>query len=63
MKNLVCAGFVIGAVSVILGLIAKLGAGFLMTVASATYLDFASTVFLGAITLGVSALLPSRGGS
>ncbi len=63
MKNLVCAGFVIGAVSVILGIIARIGAGFLMSVASATYLDFANTVFLGAITLGVSALLSSRGGS
>jgi len=34
-----------------------------MSVASATYLYFANTVFLGAITLGVSALLSSRGES
>ena len=54
-------GIVAGVISVILGMIAKVTLGFLMGIASATYLEFAQVVFLGSIAIGVFELLQPGG--
>lgn len=63
MKQLVMVGFLLGVASVILAIISRFTVGHqLASVASLSYLDFANTLFLGSISLGVCALLQSRGG-
>ena len=56
MTNLVVAGIGIGVISMILGIIAKFTGG-LWTLGALAYLRFAQTSFLGAISVGVLAVL------
>ena len=61
MKGLIVAGIGIGVISVILGIIAKFTGGGLWTLGAFAYLSFAQTCFLGAISVGVLAVLRSKG--
>ncbi|MFQ5693343.1 MAG: hypothetical protein ACE5IM_09910 [Nitrospinota bacterium] len=63
MRQLVMAGFVVGAVCIILGIIAKFTGGMLATVTAAGYLRFAWSIFLASLTVGVYALLEPKGGA
>ena len=57
MTNVAVTGIGIGVISVILAIITKFTGGTLWTFGALTYLQFAQTCFLGAISVGVLAAL------